>query len=153
MTKALWGWGMPVLFAPLCLSLCNCSKCNWKCFYLKAIWQRGEKIHLLFQGLCIFLGEACLWNVSFYPWIASWEIPFGSAKPEWFLQLKTWAMIHSPSRNLPHLLSSHLLKTGRLIHACVLEVFFSTERGRKFAYFTNNIELFSSQMFKEGVVY
>lgn len=121
------------VIAPHCLSPCNCGKCNWKCFYLKAIWQRREEIHLLFQGLCVFLGEACLWNVSFYPWIASWEISFGSAKPEWFLQLKAWAMIHSP--NLLHLLSSHLLQAGRLIHGCVLGAFFFYRKWKEICIF------------------
>lgn len=79
MIKSLWGWGMPLLLAPLCLSQCSHSKCNWKHFYWEAIWPRGKKTHLLFQGLCIFLGEACLWNLSFYPWIAIWETSFGSA--------------------------------------------------------------------------
>lgn len=121
MMKSLWGWGMPLLLAPLCLSQCNPSKCSWKLLLFEGHLTEGEKTHLLFQGLCIFLGEACLWNLSFYPWIAIWELSFDSAvswvvsaSPDHSSDSQTYSISPPPPSRL-------LFKDGKTVSCCCAE--------------------------------
>lgn len=86
MTKAVPGWWMSLLFSPFCLSLSNCSKCNWKYFYLKAIWQRGRK-HIYSFKACVFSGRSLpikfvLLSLGTYLGGTTWKILEGSYNPQ-----------------------------------------------------------------------